>query len=131
MPAIRLNPLRFERVARGFVFARTENYRGGAEVGHESERRGTKTSLGVGEKGNEACLVEVGIGGEGIGDALILHDREGGAIDEAPCLIRAGGVEFRGLVEERLGGGNEVDGGTGSHRGQEAVEERAVGGAER
>ena len=44
---------------------------------------------GGAEEGAETGLLEVAVGGEGVGEALALHDGEGDAVGEAPVLVGA------------------------------------------
>ncbi len=46
------------------------------------------------------------IGGEGLGDAMLLHNDEGDAIDERPRFVGASRIQIKSKLEEALGGRN-------------------------
>ena len=54
-------------------------------------------------------LVEVVVGGEGVGEVVVAHDDEGGAVGEGPVLVGAVGVEVEGGVEESGVGGQYMN----------------------
>lgn len=54
----------------------------------------------IAEDGAEAGLDVVLVGGEGVGDAAVLHDDEGDAVGQAPGLIRPGPVEIEGTLRQ-------------------------------
>ena len=47
------------------------------------------------------------IAGEGVGDAVLLHDDKRDAISQRPVFVRSLGKKLHALIEERLGGGND------------------------
>ena len=55
--------------------------------------------LGFAQEGAEAGLLEVVVVGEGVGEAEMFHDDEGGAVDEAPLFVAEALVADEGVVE--------------------------------
>ena len=53
------------------------------------------------QQGSEAGLLEVAVEGQRVGYVPIFHDKEAGAVSEAPCLVASGGVPLHGGAELR------------------------------
>ena len=62
----------------------------------------TRTRLSAfAQQGPEARLNEMAIGGERLLQAALLHDEEGNAIDQRPCLVGTSGEQVQALSKQR------------------------------